>query len=412
MPESAPLEAPRAFTGRYRRGPEAAAIRVVMFTDYQCPDCLQIEKQVEAVLKGRADTSLSIKHFPFCKACNPGTPDLHPNACWAARAAEAAGILWGNDGFWKMHEWLFERRGRFETSQELETGIRALGYDPQGFVQVMQGAETLRRVKQDIEEAVDLGLFFTPMIFINGVELKGWDAPDALRRTVAEVAAHNPPPRTADADHPPRAQEKCIADWREQPRLTLPGDKQAWSLGPENAALKIVIWGDYQEPGTVRADAIIRTFVAGRNDVQYAYRHYPFNSDCNPTLKERRHPLACRAAQAAEAAGRVGGNDGYWKMHVWLMENRERFSDETLRAAASEMGLDASALFAAMEQPDVQASILDDIQASKQLPRLQIGKPPGLSGVPTIFVDGRYVPRWLLNDQPVLDRILVEAVKK
>ena len=49
------------------------------------------------------DASLAIRHFPMCKACNPHALDLHPNACWAARAAEAASIVGGDAAFWRMH---------------------------------------------------------------------------------------------------------------------------------------------------------------------------------------------------------------------------------------------------------------------------------------------------------------------
>ena len=70
---------------------------------------------------------ISIRYFPFNSDCNPFvTKTLHSNACWAARAAETAGMLWGPEGFWKMHVWLFDRRGVFETTRELEEGIDLL----------------------------------------------------------------------------------------------------------------------------------------------------------------------------------------------------------------------------------------------------------------------------------------------
>lgn len=62
-----------------------------------------------------------------------------------------------------------------------------------------------------------------------------------------------------------------------------------------------------------------------------------------------------------------------------------------------------------MEQPDLQANILDDVQAAKQLPQLRYGVRPGLYVIPTIFVNGRYATRWQLDDQPVLKEILSEA---
>lgn len=411
-PPARPAMTEPMFTGRYRVGPAEAPIRIVMFTDYQCEDCRNLEHQLVELHESRNDISISIKHFPFDKACNEAVAQtLHPNACWAARAAEAAGKLWGPEGFWKMHVWLFNRHGVFRTQDELENGIREMGFDPAGFAQVMSGEEVLKSIRADAAEAQHLGLYFTPMIFINGVELKGWVAPSALIRTVEQVAATSPPARSAAFDRPPPAYEKYIADWRDQPQLMLPADKQEWALGPAAAKVRIVLWGDYQEAGTTEADAIIRSFAARRNDMQYAYRHFPFNSDCNPSIEERRHPNACQAAKAAEAAGRLHGNDGYWKMHAWLMENREQVSDATLRAAATQMGIDADALFAAMGELDTQASILDDIQAGKQLPRLRHGMPPGLHAIPTIFVSGRYVPRWRLGDKSVLKDILIEAAR-
>lgn len=400
------------FTGRYRVGPAEAPIRIVMFTDYQCRDCYNIERQLVQLYEARNDISISIKHFPFNTECNPSVSStLHPNACWAARAAEAAGMLWGPEGFWKMHVWLFEQRGVFETTQQLVSAIREMGYDPADFVRVMSGQETLRAIQADVAEAKRLGLYFTPMIFINGVELKGWVAPNALVRTVEQVAATNPPARSAAIDRPPAAFEKYVDDWRTQPRLGLPPDAQARTRGPEGARVEVVVWGDYQEPGSTKADAIIRAFASARDDVRYTYRHYPFNRDCNPQLNQTRFANSCRAAKAAEAAGRLGGNDGYWKMHIWLMENRERFSDESLRAAAPAMGFDADALLPAMEQPDVEADILDDIQAGKTLPQLRHGMPRGIFGIPTIFVNGRYVPRWQLDDEPVLLEVMKEAAK-
>jgi protein-disulfide isomerase/uncharacterized membrane protein len=398
------------FIGRYPSGPIEAPIRVVMFTGYQCIDCAQIERQVLLLKQNRSDICFSIKHFPFNSDCNPGIKKTQqPNGCWAARAAEAAGLLWGSDGFWKMHHWLFARSGVFETTQQVEEAIRSFGYDPNGFLKLMSGEQTLRAVREDAAEAERLGLFFTPMIFINGVELKGWDAPMALVRTVEELAATNPPPRPPSFDHPPLALEKCVADWREQSIYPLPADLHAWTLGPTDAVHKIVLWGDYQEPITAELDAIIRGFVGKRTDTQYTYRHYPFNSDCNPNIKERRFPLACRAAQAAEAAGRLGGNDGYWKLHAWLMENQRSFSDEALRTAAGQAGFDANALLVAMDSDDVRQSIVEDTEAGRQLPRLRLGMPTGIHGIPTIFIDGRYVPRARMNDMPVLREILEAA---
>lgn len=79
-----------------------------------------------------------------------------------------------------MHRWLFDRGGGF-TDQELNDGLTQLGYDPKVFIPVMTGEGTLRPVQQDIDEAQVLGISGTPMVFINGIELKGWEAPRRIR---------------------------------------------------------------------------------------------------------------------------------------------------------------------------------------------------------------------------------------
>jgi protein-disulfide isomerase len=395
---------PQGFTGRYREGPEKAPVRLVMLTDFQCTDCNRIEKDVRKMMSERNDVSLSIKNFPMCADCNDAfkTQNMHPNACWAARAAEAAGILRGNDGFWQMHHWLFDRQGAF-TDAELKQGLIELGYDPAEFIKVMMSPETLRLVKADIAEGILLGLHFTPMVFINGVELKGVFAPQAIPRAVAAVAAKNPPPATAANDHPPPALEKCVSDWREAPVSPMPSSSFSWPRGPDNARIKVVMWSDYQERETPKADGIICKWMAGRTDVQYVFRNFPFNQACNTIVKSSPHALACRAAQAAEAAGRLAGVDGYWKMHDWLMDHQAKFNDDALRKAAAGMGFNADTLLATMDSPEVKAAIEEDVRTGNAM--LYRG------GIPTIYVNGKVIPRWQIDNRPALEQILKEAAQ-
>lgn len=391
------------FTGRWLRGPEKASIRIVMLFDYQCIDCQRIETtQVKQLMQQRQDVSLSVKHFPMCADCNPGfaSRNLHPNACWAARAAEAAGILYGNEGFWKMHDWLFERKGAF-TDHDLSEGLAALGFDRPKFIQTMKSEETLQRVTSDISEGMWLGLYYTPMIFINGIELKGVFAHNAVTRAVADLVMQNLPPMTCDQDQPPPALEKAVADWREGVPRMLPPDPQSWPKGDATAPLRIVLWGDYQEPYTAKADAMIQKFLATQPKSYYEFRHYPVNQLCNPAGNTTKHPLACRAAAAAEAAGMLGGAEAYWHMHDWLMTSQQTFNDAALRDAATGMGLDPDALFAQMETQEVKNAIAEDAKTARSL---------GLQSIPFIFVNDRHVQRWMLGDKPAMDLILNEAI--
>jgi protein-disulfide isomerase len=154
--------------GRYNLGPETAAVHVVAVSDYQCPSCRTIDEQLRSMIVGRKDVSVSARHFPFCTDCNEHIDKTrHPNACRAALAAEAAGIVGGADAFWQMHNWLFERRGEF-TDSELGQFVQNLGLDGASFLEEIQDEKTRDLIRSDAAAADAAGLRFTPMIFING----------------------------------------------------------------------------------------------------------------------------------------------------------------------------------------------------------------------------------------------------
>ena len=213
-----------------------------------------------------------------------GRSNPHPNGCWAARAAEAAGILRGPDGFWQMHRWLFEQNGSF-TDASLPVSLRAMGFDPAEFTRVMSSPATLSLVQQDIEEGVALGLHRTPMIFINGVELKGWFTPRALTRSVESLVASNLPSTGPENDRPPEAAEKYIADWRDGP-LVVPEPRDPelnWAIGETDTAepaVSVILFGDYTEPLTAEADAAVRSILGPRLSAASPTAHMSSGSSC------------------------------------------------------------------------------------------------------------------------------------
>jgi protein-disulfide isomerase len=271
----------------------------------------------------------------------------------------------------------------------------------------MRSPETLQRVQADIREAVGLGLQATPMMFVNGVELRGWNADaQALRRAVEAVAATGPVPRGSEEDRPPSAAERnrqeaerILSDWRRAPAIALPGREQPWTSASENAPVRVTLFGDLLERGTAGADRVIRD-AAARGDVRYEFRYFPLDKTCNPKLPRTTFPLGCSAARAAEAAGEVGGLDAYWRTHVWITEHQQGFSVEALRAAAPSLGLDPAELLARMNSPEVARVVAEDAGTGHRI---------GIPEIPRVFVNGRLLARWSLADQPILARVLEEA---
>jgi protein-disulfide isomerase len=391
----------RGFTGRHALGAARAALRLVLFTDYQCPDCARIEAETWALVEARSDLSVSIKHFPLAKDCNRRARELgqnpHPNACWAARAAEAAGIVAGRDGFWRMHRWLFERKGAF-TEPELRAGLAELALEPTTFLRELNGPETRRRVEADVEEALALGIQSTPMIFLNGVELRGWRAPEALRRALESLAARAPAPGGPEGDRPPSALEKGLDDWRLEPRVKLPHRHGEASATPTR--LEIALWSDYLDGPTRELDRRLRAFRAAHPDVRYSFRHYPLDPECVPKAPNT-NPGACLAARAAEAARHLGGTQAFELLHTRLMEAPEPLGRAWVLEAARAAGLDLTAFETALDDPRTRAQVEGDVAAAKGL---------GIHSIPLLFVGGRKVPRWRLDGVELLEPLLAEAL--
>lgn len=386
-------DADEPFTGRYRRGPERAAIRLVVFTDFQCPDCKRVEGEIAEVLAERDDVNLHVKHFPMDGNCNEMVRERmgrgpHPNACWAARAAEAAGILGGDEAFYRMHDWLFEESGSF-TDRTLPPALREMGYDPQAFIAVMMGDETERRVQRDIEEALDLGLHFTPMVFVNGVEVKGWTRVGAVREAIEAIGAAGLEPMTAAeaGDQPPKALEKYLEDWQDAPRRPLPQDAVDWTLEPRGdaeAEVDVVVWADFESPSyRTFAQSMLRV-VRDEPSIRVSVRHYPFSSECNPLFETNRFESSCLAARAVEAAGQLGGVDAWWEMHDALVAMAVPYQEGPIMAKATRMGLDPDAFRTTMNGAEVGSAIAEDAR---------MGRRSGLRSVPWVFVNGRRVPR-------------------
>ena len=358
--------------GRWRLGSEDAPVQVVMFSDYGCPDCRSYEIEMQRVLDQRDDVSLVVKHFPMSTDCNPNlTTNMHANACWAARAAETAGIIGGEEAFWEWHDWLFLNGGKFPTGQ-LPSLVEEMGFNRQEFTEIMVSDEALIPIESDIADAVDLGLFFTPMIFINGVELKWWAIPSRLGPTVNRVADAIAAGQARGGVAPPLVGlDRYLDDWQGNRRVTIPDRSIDLRRGDGNSDMPVVVlFGDFTSPGTADLWDDIRAWEVDHGDVVFDLRMYPINKQCNPNLPQRikNRPGACLGARAYFAAGLLEGVSGAMKMGNWIHDQGpalglEELTEPDLVAAAAEMGFDPANFHDAMNGADVNLLLREDQRA-------------------------------------------------
>jgi protein-disulfide isomerase len=144
-------------TGRPARGPDAAPVTIVEFTDYECPYCQRhFLNTLPLVLAQYGDrVKYVVMNFPIS--------ELHPDALGAAEAAECAA---DQGRFWEYHDRLF-------VASDLERaslgGIAAqMRLDSTAFATCVDTRATADRVAGHIAHARSLGVTSTPTFFVNG----------------------------------------------------------------------------------------------------------------------------------------------------------------------------------------------------------------------------------------------------
>jgi protein-disulfide isomerase len=137
-------------------GPTHAAVTLVEYGDFECPNCKQAAPAVKLMLARFTDrVRFVFRHFPL--------EEVHPHALLAAQAAEAAG---GQGKFWPMHDLLFENQSHLKRNQ-LGSYAEKLELDMPRFDLELDDEVYLQRVREHIEGAKRGGVHATPTFFIN-----------------------------------------------------------------------------------------------------------------------------------------------------------------------------------------------------------------------------------------------------
>ena len=146
-------------------GPPDAALTLVEYGSYSCPQCHAVHPVVEGLRDRFGDRMRYVfRHLPLV-----GNAD-------ATRAAELAEYSDRTAGrFWELHERLMERGPDFEEG-ELERIAQESGLPPRRAMLEPALAAAQARVRDDVESAQRSGVRVTPTFFINGRRYSGpWD---------------------------------------------------------------------------------------------------------------------------------------------------------------------------------------------------------------------------------------------
>jgi protein-disulfide isomerase len=151
-------------------------------------------------------------------------------------------------------------------------------------------------------------------------------------------------------------------------KLVVPVDERDHTLGPADASVTVVNYGDYQCPDSHRRHKEIQKMIDELTDsVRFVYRHFPLVNT---------HPRALKAAEAAEAAAAQGK---FWEMHRLLYLAPDKLDDKHLRRHAHKISLDLERFDREMAGSTYSDSIMEEYHNSLV---------SGISGTPTTFING------------------------
>lgn len=151
-------------------GPKDAPVSLVVFSDFQCDICEMFATNFEHLINyNKGKLNIIFKYFPLSSQCNPIiTDDLHPSACKAALAAEAAHQ---QGRFWEYHDAMFEKG--IQGDEKLFVAIaQSLNLNMEKFKSDYSSLKSQEKITVDILEGNRLNIDGTPTVFLNGRKVR------------------------------------------------------------------------------------------------------------------------------------------------------------------------------------------------------------------------------------------------
>ncbi len=142
-------------------------------------------------------------------------------------------------------------------------------------------------------------------------------------------------------------------------------------LGPENAAVTIVEFADFQCPHSVKEYPKIKKILKEYpGKVKFVFKHRPLAF----------HTKARPVHAAAELARLEKGPEGFWKMHDMIMAEPKKLENSVLRGYAESLGLGLTRFDEVMSDEKMIEELLSQDKAEAIKCKV--------SGTPTVFING------------------------
>jgi len=184
---------------RPKKGPDTAAAKIVIFSDFQCPYCSRGAKTIENIIeKYPEDAQVYFKNMPLIS--------IHPEALPAAYSAVFAHF---QGKFWEVHDKYFANQKELSPSYIIKV-VESLGGNVDEVFDPELGHAYGTFVAEDMKDASSAHVRGTPAFFVNGVQIEGGLSLARLsHRVEAEKTAPAPASEEARSKARKRMLDKC-----------------------------------------------------------------------------------------------------------------------------------------------------------------------------------------------------------
>lgn len=173
----------------------------------------------------------------------------------------------------------------------------------------------------------------------------------------------------------------AVASFAIRGRTVIPSSEEDPMIGADDAPHRIVVFTDLQCPGCRRfAAELVQLVESSDGELSAVFKHFPLSTACNPASEKDRHPRACKAAYAAEAAKLQGK---FWEFHDAVFASNLNSEEVTFQQIARQAGLDVARFESDLGREEVVAKVKADIELGLRL---------SVDETPTVFLNGRRAP--------------------
>jgi protein-disulfide isomerase len=142
------------------------------------------------------------------------------------------------------------------------------------------------------------------------------------------------------------------------------------SRGPDNAAVTIVEFSDFQCPYCGRVTPTVEKLMKDYDGkVRLVFRHFPLSF----------HPNAAKAAEAGACAADQGK---FWQMHDKMFSNQQKLTVDDLKSFAKDIGLDQGKFDKCLDSGEKAQLVSADEKDGEQA---------GVTGTPAFFINGIFI---------------------